>query len=186
MNLILAVTGASGAYAAKSLMKKSPWPVSLVASDWGKDVYQRECASFDDLAADSVSVFSNDDLAAAIASGSVPTVGMVVLPCSTNTLADVATGSADTLITRAAHCHLKEGKKLVLCVRETPWTAIDFGNAEKVALAGATVMPLSPPFYMTTGRSPDEVTMSELMDLFVDRILSLLGHTPEKTWETYS
>jgi 4-hydroxy-3-polyprenylbenzoate decarboxylase len=186
MNLVLAVSGASGAYASKLLIKKSPWPVSLIASDWGKEVYERECTSFDELAADAEAVYSNDDLASSISSGSVETAGMVILPCSTNTLAHVAAGMADNLITRAAHCHLKEARKLILCVRESPWTAIDFGNAERVTLAGGTVMPLSPPFYMTAGRDPNEVTMTELMELFVDRVLASLGKPQERTWENCS
>ncbi len=184
MNLVLAVSGASGACAAKLLMKKSPWPVSLIASDWGKDIYRRECSSFEDFAADADAVFDNKDLASPVSSGSVETVGMVILPCSTNTLAHIACGMADSLITRAAHCHLKERRKLVLCVRESPWTAIDFSNAERLTQAGATVMPLSPPFYMTAGRDPDDVSMTELMELFVDRILATLGKPPEETWET--
>ena len=186
MNLILAVSGATGACAAERLMKKSPWPVALVASEWGKNVYQRECGDFGALAALAARVFDDADLAATISSGSVPTAGMVILPCSTNTLAKVAHGIADTLITRAAHCHLKEGRKLVLCVRESPWTRIDFQNAAEVAAAGGIVMPLSPPFYQAAGRDPRTVTMVDLLDLFADRVLAVLGHAAPANWETVS
>ncbi len=111
---------------------------------------------------------------------------MVVLPCSTNTLAKIAGGIADSLITRAAHCHLKEHRKLVLCVRESPWTLIDLDNARKVAAAGGIIMPLSPPFYMAAGRDPDTVTMTELLGAYVDRVLAVLGHPAETDWESIS
>ena len=186
MNLVLALTGATGAHAAEILMRKSPWPIALVASAWGRDVCERECGSFERLAGLAQQVFDDGDLAAAISSGSVPTVGMVVLPCSANTLAKVAGGIADSLITRAAHCHLKERRPLLLCVRELPWTVIDLENAHKVALAGGSIMPLSPPFYMTAARSPEEVTMADLLSLYVDRVLAVLGHPSDANWESIS
>ena len=96
MNLILAVSGATGAYAAEILLRKSPWPVTLVASEWGKNVYQRECGDFARLAAMAARVCDDADLAAPASSGSVPTAGMVVLPCSTNTLARIAHGVSDS------------------------------------------------------------------------------------------
>ena len=80
---------------------------------------------------------------------------MVILPCSTDTLGKVAGGIADSLITRAAHCHLKERRKLVLCIRESPWSLIDLENARKVAAAGGIIMPISPPYYMAAGRPPE-------------------------------
>lgn len=167
-------------------MKKSPWPVALVASEWGKNVAERECGDFARLASLAAKVYDDDDLAAAISSGSVPTIGMVILPCSANTMAKVAHGISDTLITRAAHCHLKERRRLVLCVRETPWSLIDLNNAATVSAAGGIVMPLSPPFYQLAGRDPRTVTLTDLMDLFVDRVLSVLGHPAATNWETVS
>ena len=137
MNLILAVTGATGALAARLLMDRSPWPVALVASKWGKDVYQRECGSFEQLAAKAAEVYDDSDLSAPIASGSVPTAGMVILPCTSSAMAHIAAGTGETLIARAAHCHLKERRPLVLCVRETPWSLIDLDNARAVAAAVA-------------------------------------------------
>lgn len=186
MNLILAVTGASGAWAADMLMQKSPWPVTLTASRWGKDVYRRECGSFEEFAARGDIVMDNNDMSAPIASGSVPTVGMVVLPCSTNTLGKIANGIADSLITRAAHCHLKEHRKLVLCVRESPWTLIDLDNARKVSAAGGIIMPICPPFYILDSPSPDTLTLADVLGAFVDRVLDVLGHPAEANWETVS
>jgi len=186
MNLILAVTGATGAHAAELLIEKSPWPVSLVASRWGKEVFQRECGPFDELARRAETVYDDADLSAPIASGSVPTAGMVVLPCSTNTLGKIAAGIADSLIPRAAHCHLKERRKLVLCVRESPWTLIDLDNARTVAAAGGIIMPLSPPCYMVAGKSPRAVSLTDLLGAFVDRVLAVLGHPAGSDWESVS
>jgi len=181
--LVLAVTGATGAHAAQLVMERSPWPITLVVSKWGRDVCARERVPVEALAERAAEVLDDDDLAAGIASGSVPTVGMVVMPCSTDTMAKIAAGVADTLITRSAHCHLKEGRKLVLCVRESPWTLIDIRNAVCAAEAGAVVMPLSPPFYMFADREPAEVTMTDLLGAYVDRVLAVLGKTPAQTWE---
>jgi 4-hydroxy-3-polyprenylbenzoate decarboxylase len=184
MNLVLGVSGATGAHAADLLLSKSPWPVWLVASEWGRKVYEQECGDFARLAARAERVFDDADLAAPIASGSTPSAGMVILPCSTNTLAKVAHGVADTLITRAAHCHLKERRPLVLAVRESPWALMDFNNAAAVTAAGGVVMPLSPPFYQTIGRDPRTVTMDDLMGLFVDRVLAVLGQSSPTRWES--
>jgi 4-hydroxy-3-polyprenylbenzoate decarboxylase len=108
---------------------------------------------------------------------------MVILPCSANTLGQIAAGLGETLISRAAHCHLKERRPLVIGLREAPLTTIDVQNAAKAAAAGATLMPLCPPFYMFKGRKPDQITMHELLTAYVDRILSLLGHPLKSTWE---
>ncbi len=184
MRLVLAVTGATGAHAARLLVERSPWPVSLVASRQGKDVYRRESGDFDSLASQAASIFEDDDLAAPISSGSVATVGMVVLPCTTNTLGKIAGGIADSLITRAAHCHLKERRPLVLCVRETPWSLINIENARTVAAAGGIIMPVSPPYYMMKDASPDAVTLTDVLTAYVDRVLAVLGHRPEQDWGT--
>ncbi len=183
MKLVLAITGASGAHAARALVAACPWPIALVVSDWGRDVYERECGPFDELAAQAAAVYDNGDLSAPLSSGSVPSRGMVVLPCSSDTLARVAGGHADTLIARAAHCHLKEGRRLVLCVRESPWTLIDLENARRVATAGGIVMPLSPPFYLFGDRPPEQVNLREVLSVFADRVLALFGRTPPQTWE---
>lgn len=184
MNLVLAVTGASGAYAAELLLEKSPWPVTLLASKLGQGVYAHECGPFRKLIKMAHEYCEDDDLWAPIASGSVPTAGMVILPCSGNTLGRIAAGLADNLITRAAHCHLKERRKLILCLRETPVTTIDLENGAKVAAAGGMIMPLTPPFYMFAERDPRQVTMRELLSAYVDRVLAALGHPAAENWES--
>ncbi len=182
MNLIVAMTGASGSLATKLLIEKSQWPVTLVASKMGRVVYEQEAGPCKELEALADTVWKDGDLTATIASGSVPTAGMVILPCSTNTLAKVGAGIADSLVTRAAHCQLKEGRKLVLCVREAPWTLLNAQSAVCVATAGGTIMPISPPFYMAKGCDPNEVSIVEMLGYYVDHVLSLFGQTAPQTW----
>ncbi len=183
MRLIVAVTGASGAFAAKLLVEKSPWPVWLVASRWGETVYRQECGDFDQLASKAEQCFQNDDLNAPISSGSVSTQGMIILPCSTNTMSKIAQGAAGSLITRAAHCHLKERRRLVLCVRETPWSLIDLQNAERATQSGAVVMPLVTPYYLFSNRDPKTICMEELLSAYVDRVLALFGRPCPSAWK---
>lgn len=183
MNLVVAMTGASGALATKLLIEKSQWPVTLVASKMGRVVYEQEVGAFAELEAMADEVWKDADLTATIASGTVPTVGMVVMPCSANTLGKIASGIADSLVTRAAHCQLKEGRKVVLCIREAPWTLLNIQNAERFAAAGGTVMPMSPPYYFMKGRDPDEVSVKEMLGYYVDHVLSLFGQGSPKTWE---
>ncbi len=182
MNLVVAITGASGALAAKLLVERSQWPVTLVASAMGRVVYEQEVGPFQALEERAAEVWCDSDLTASIASGSVPTLGMVVVPCSVNTLGKIAVGISDSLITRAAHCHLKEGRKLVLCVREAPWTLPNAQSAATVAAAGGTIMPLSPPYYMAKGRDPATVSMAEMLGHYVDHVLALFGQEPPRTW----
>ncbi|MEJ2037797.1 MAG: UbiX family flavin prenyltransferase [Desulfosarcinaceae bacterium] len=181
--LIVGMSGASGAYAAEALLENSPWPTILIASRWAREVYAHECGPFENLAAKAGRVFENDDMLAPPASGSVPVAGMVVIPCSSHTLGSIAAGLGDTLITRAAHCQLKERRPLVICLRETPLTLIDLENATRAVSAGATLMPLSPPFYMFKGRPAHKVTLHELMAAYVDRVLAQFGHPPAANWE---
>lgn len=181
--LIVAMTSASGAYAAELLLAKSPWPTILIASRWAREIYAHECGPLEKLTRLAGTVCSNDDMLAPPASGSVAAVGMVILPCSVNTLGQIAAGLGESLITRAAHCQLKERRPLILGLRETPLTSIDLNNAAQAAAAGATIMPLAPPFYMFKGRTPRQITLHDLMEAYVDRVLALLGHPLPVTWE---
>ncbi|MEE4114345.1 MAG: UbiX family flavin prenyltransferase [Desulfobacteraceae bacterium] len=182
-HLILGITGASGIHAARLLVEKSPWPVDLVTSRWGRNVAATEGGGMEAIEAHATRVFAPDDLFAPLASGSVVTVGMVVLPCSAHTLAQIAAGLGDRQITRAAHCQLKEHRPLILCLREAPLTLIDLDNARRAAAAGAVIMPMSPPFFMFADADPKTVSMDDLLDAFVDRVLTLLGQHPSRTWE---
>ena len=110
-----------------------------------------------------------DDIGAAIASGSFPTTGMIVAPCSMRTLAAIATGLSDNLITRAADVHLKERRKLVLMTRETPLHLIHLRNMCAVTEAGAIVMPPVPAFY----NRPQSVF--DIVDQLAARAIDQLG-----------
>ena len=182
-HLILGITGASGIHAARLLLEKSPWPVDLVSSHWGLKVAITECGGIESLESGASRVFAHNDLFAPLSSGSVPCAGMVVLPCSSHTLAQIAGGLGDSLITRAAHCQLKERRPLILCLREAPLTLIDLENARRASAAGADVMPVSPPFFMFAGSDPRTVSMHDLLDAYVDRVLALLGHPAGRNWE---
>lgn len=182
MNLIVGMTGASGALATKLLLEKSQWPVTLVASKMGRVVYEQEVGPFKELEAMASEIWKDGDLTATIASGTVPTAGMVILPCSANTLAKVAQGMADSLVTRAAHCQLKERRPVIVCVREAPWTLMNAENAAKLIQAGGTVMPLSPPYYMMKGCDPQTVSVVDMLGYYVEHVLSILGQPATKTW----
>lgn len=128
-------------------------------------------------------IYDNDDLFAPVSSGSVQTAGMVIIPCSSNTLGEIASGINNTLISRAAHYHLKEGRKLILCIRESLLSLIELENGARIIRAGGVIMPVSPPFYMMKGADPEKITWLEVMNSYVDRVLSVLGDTHHLTWE---
>jgi len=109
------------------------------------------------------------DIGASIASGSYPSSGMIVLPCSMGTLAAIANGLADSLIARAADVTLKERRPLLLCVRETPFNRIHLRNMTLAAEAGAVIFPVIPAFYNRP------VDSSEMARQFVCRVLAHIG-----------
>lgn len=113
-----------------------------------------------------------DDIGAAIASGTFPTKGMIVAPCSMRTLTAIATGFSDNLLTRAADVHLKERRKLVLMTRETPLHLIHLRNMCTVTEAGAIVMPPVPAFYNRPQR------VFDIVDQLAARAIDQLGITP--------
>ncbi len=125
-------------------------------------------------------VFGVQDWNAPLASGSNPPDAFVICPCSMGTLARVAAGLADDLIARAADVVLKEGKKLVLVPRETPFSAIHLENMLRLARAGAVILPPNPGFY----HHPQSV--ADLVDFVVARILDQLGieHSLMARWGT--
>jgi flavin prenyltransferase len=127
-----------------------------------------------------LAVFGVQDWNAPLASGSNPPDACVICPCSMGTLAKVAAGLADDLIARAADVVLKEGRKLVLVPRETPFSAIHLENMLRLSRAGAVILPPSPGFY----HHPEGV--GDLVDFVVARILDQLGvaHTLMRRWGT--
>lgn len=112
---------------------------------------------------------TENDIGAAIASGSYPSTGMIVIPCSMGTLAGIANGLAGNLIERAADVCLKERRPLVLCLRETPFNKIHIRNMGLAADAGATIFPMIPAFYN------QPVDSNEMARQFVHRVLAHVG-----------
>ena len=124
-----------------------------------------------------IRVLRNDDVGAGIASGSYPSDGMIVLPCSMGTLASIANGFAARLVDRAADVCLKERRQLILCVRETPFNRIHLRNMTLAAEAGATIYPVIPAFYFRPG------SMDEIVTQFCCRVLSHVGLVQEKAYQ---
>ena len=174
---LVAMTGASGAAYGVDVVKRCPGEKFLVLSDWARHVLASETGMKPaDLEPHVKKLFKDDDLAAPFSSGSNRHDAMVILPCSVSTLAKVATGIADTLITRAAAVTLKERMRLVVCVRETPLSGIALDHMRTLAREGAVIMPVSPPWY----RNPK--TLDELVQGFTDKVLHLLGEPAGEGW----
>ncbi|HEY4379222.1 MAG TPA: UbiX family flavin prenyltransferase [Acidobacteriaceae bacterium] len=120
---------------------------------------------------------AESDIGASVASGSCPSHGMVVLPCSMGTLAGIANGLASNLIERAADVCLKEQRRLILCVRETPFNRIHLRNMQLASDAGATIFPVMPTLY----NLPQSTT--EMARQFVDRVLAHIGLPQPNAYE---
>jgi 4-hydroxy-3-polyprenylbenzoate decarboxylase len=173
-----AITGASGApYAVRLLevLNNAHVPVHLVVSQTGWRLLDEECGIKDenDLRRRTgewscVKLFDDKDRGATPASGSAPSRGMVVCPCSMGTLASIAQGTTRSLIERAADVCLKERRKLILVPRETPYSLIHLENMTRLTHAGAVILPASPGFY----HRPSSI--EELVDFVVGRIASHL------------
>jgi 4-hydroxy-3-polyprenylbenzoate decarboxylase len=125
-----------------------------------------------------LSVFGRQQWTAPVASGTNPPDAMAIVPCTTGTLANVAAGLSEDLIDRAADVTLKEGRKLILVIRETPFTIIHLENMLRLARAGAVIMPANPGFYF----NPQGV--DDLVDFMAARVLDHLGvpHRLGRRW----
>jgi flavin prenyltransferase len=170
MRLVLAATGASGAIYLQRLihyLDNAEHELHIVFSPYAKQVIHDEIGELK-LPARMVE-HSDKSMNAPFASGSTKFDGMVVIPCSMSTLGRIAHGVSESLILRAADVFLKEGRKLILVPRETPWNLIHARNALAVIEAGAILLPASPSFYT----QPADLT--ELADTIVWRILDQLG-----------
>lgn len=181
--LVVGITGASGAPYALRLLEvlcRSGRAVHLSISPSGAHVFREELGLepaldrfdptiFGDLGPGRLVYHHHTDFGAGIASGSYPTGGMVVAPCSMSTLGSIAHGITTNLITRAADVHLKERRKLILVPRETPLGLIHLENMLAVTRAGAVVLPAMPGWY----HRPE--SLADLVDFVVARICDQLG-----------
>lgn len=178
--IVVGVTGASGAVYARRLLEvlSKDAKVHVIVSDVAEKIAAHEGVS---LAGFRAEYHKNDKLFASIASGSHKYDGMVVIPCSSKTLAAIASGFSDNLITRTADVCLKEHRKCILVTREMPLSKIHLKNLLAAEEAGATIMPASPGFY----HKPK--TIDDLVDMVVARVLDHLDieHDLIQRWSGY-
>jgi len=194
--IILGMTGASGADYGLRLLQcllEAGWPVQLLLSKAAQIVIsmetdlrlpgrprdiQRVLAERYPCEPGQLRVYGQDEWTAPPASGSALTQAMVICPCTTGALAAIANGNSDNLLERAADVSLKEGRPLILAVRETPLSVIHLENMLRLARAGAIILPTNPGFYYRP------TTVAELVDFIVARILDRLSipHTLLPRW----
>jgi len=186
--IVVGITGASGAPYARRLIQclvDGSVEVHLVVSPHGRrlladelDVKPVTARTLLGRHENRLIVHRYRDVGAAIASGSLPTAGMIVCPCSSNTLAGIAAGLADNLLTRAAAVTLKERRRLILVTREMPMGHLDIANCLRLSEAGAIICPASSGFYMLPK------TVGDLVDFVVGRLLDLMDvpHQLDTRW----
>lgn len=177
---VIGVTGASGACYARRLLEVlcRDAEVHLIISDVAREIAAYEGVSLDGFEA---TYHDIDRIGAPIASGSHKFDGIVIIPCSAKTLAAVAHGYADNLITRTADVCLKENRNCILVTREMPLSRVHLRNMLAAQEAGATIMPACPGFY----HRPK--TIEDMVDMVVARVLDHLNveHTLAKRWSGY-
>lgn len=172
--IIIAITGASGSIYAKNLLNKistirdSLDAVGVLMSDNAKEVWKHELGNQDYLKYD-FKLYDKNDFLAPFASGSAKYDTMIVCPCSMGTMARIASGVSNDLLTRAADVILKERRKLVLVVRDTPYSLIHINNMKTITEAGGIICPASPSFYS------QPKGFDELAATVVDRALDICG-----------
>jgi flavin prenyltransferase len=173
MRVIVGITGATGAIYGVRLLERlrdAAVETHLVVSRWGARTLQHETRhTREQVDALAHAVYKPDDLGAAISSGSFQTAGMIVAPCSAKSLAAIAHGYGDTLVHRAADVVLKERRKLVLAVRETPLSDLHLENMLRLSRMGAVILPPVPAFY----NNPQ--TLDDIVDHTVSRMLDHFG-----------
>lgn len=177
MKLVVGITGSSGAVYALDFLKKCDADKYLIVSPWGKVLLRDELNMSDkDLKPYVKKQFSDDDLTAPMASGSNRFDAFVIIPASTSTIGKIASGLGETLITRTAQVCLKEGYKLIICVRETPMSTLALEQCAKLSSYGAVIMPISPPMYFVPK------TVDEYVGAFTNKVLGQLGLQHGKGW----
>lgn len=189
MDIVVAITGASGALYAQRLVQQlvaAGVRVHLVVSPYGRrllhDELGMEGIDIEMLAgakSDRVTLYKYNDVGAKLASGSFLHDGMVIVPCSSNTLCEIAHGLGDNLISRAACVTLKERRRLVIAHREMPLSHMDINAYKLLTDAGAIVCPCNPGLYL------NPTTVGEIIDFVAGKLLDLLkvGHHLETRWD---
>ena len=170
MNTVVGITGASGVVYGVRLLQELPSTKTVIVSEDALKIAKLELGmSRKDIDALADRHYANDDMFSPLASGSVKFDSFAITPCSTSTMSKIACGISDNLITRVASVALKEHRKLVLLLRETPLSTIHLSNMEVLSRSGAVIMPASPAFY------PRPTTVDEMVDFIVGRVMDELG-----------
>jgi flavin prenyltransferase len=189
MEIVTAISGASGALYAQRFIHglvAANVKVHLVVSPWGRrllrDELGMENVDVEALAGTkqhNVTLHNYNDVGSKLASGSFLHDGMVIVPCSSNTLAEVAHGLGDNLISRAAAVTLKERRKLIVVHREMPLSPIDVNNYKILSDAGVILCPANPGLYL------NPTTVGEVIDFVAGKLLDLVGvhHALETRWD---
>lgn len=183
LRLIIGISGASGIiYGIRllQLLKETPYETHLILTKSSHITLATETDySLNDIKKLADVVYAPGDIAARVASGSFLTDGMIIAPCSVRTMSSIATGNTDTLISRSADVTLKERRKLVLMVRETPFHLGHLRTMTSLAEMGAIIAPPLPAFYTRPA------SVMELVDHSVGRVLDLLSipHDMVKRWD---
>lgn len=172
--IVVAITGASGSIYARSLLQKltainSQWSeLGVIMSNNAREVWQTELEdnTYDQLPG---KLYTAQDFSAPFASGSGQYDTMIIIPCSMGTLGRIASGISNDLVSRAADVVLKERRKLICVVRETPYNLVHIRNMETVTLAGGIICPATPSYYSKPK------TVEEVAATVVDRVLDLAG-----------
>ncbi len=172
--IVVAITGASGSIYAKILLNKlqsvkDQWSeLGIVITDNAKLVWKTELEN-EEYSSYNAKYFSKNDFMAPFASGSGNYDTMIIIPCSVGTLGRIASGISDDLISRSADVVLKERRRLICVVRETPYNLVHIRNMETITIAGGIICPATPSFYS----KPQ--TLDEVASTVVDRVLDLAG-----------
>lgn len=182
--MLIAITGASGIILAVKLLEKlkiKDIKTELIISKVAEKIIKIESEyKIEDIRKLADKNYNADDLTAPPASGSYKVNAMIIIPCSMKTLASIANGYADNLITRAADVMIKENRKLILVVRESPFSAIHLENMLKLSKLGVLIAPPIPSYYI----KPKNI--DELNEYFVGRILDHVGiESGIKRWGEY-
>ena len=177
--IVVAITGASGSVYSKVLLDKlftvkKQWTAELgiIMTENAKEVWKTELDTPLDTYTEQilpVKFYSQNDFMAPFASGSGQYDTMIIVPCSMGTLGRIAAGTSNDLITRAADVVLKERRKLICVVRDTPYNLIHIRNMETVTLAGGIICPATPSFYSKPA------TIEDVAATVVDRVIDLAG-----------
>lgn len=172
--IVVAITGASGSIYSKVLLDKlsvlkEQWThLSVILTENAKAVWKTELDN-EDYKKYPVTFYTQQDFMAPFASGSGQYDIMIIIPCSMGTLGRIAVGISNDLITRAADVILKERRKLIVVVRDTPYNLIHIRNMETITLSGGIICPATPSFYSKPK------TLEEVAATVVDRVLDLAG-----------